>query len=182
MKKIVLSLVVATMAAVNTAWAVDYPKPYESTYETTIEGYGTQQIHYLSDGKGHMRTETTDPKGELSYVLMDYPQHTLITTTIISGQKRFMKSPLPDYAGPAPYKQDAKELGAKVIDDHACHGYENTAKNGQVTRLWVDDKTDCTILTEGLGPGPLMTTKMKSWVGTAPTFSMDLPSGYTQFP
>lgn len=182
MKKVVVSLVVATMAAVNTAWAANYPKPYESTYETNIEGVGSQKIHYLSDGKGHMRTETTDQAGHVSYVLMDYPQHTLITSTEINGQNRFMKSPLPDYEEGESYKKDAKELGAKVIDDHQCHGYEKTYPNGQVSRLWIEDKTDRTIVTEGLGPGPKMVTTMKSYVDTAPTFSMDLPSDYKLYP
>jgi len=182
MRKGVVSLVVATLAAVNTAWAADYPKPYESTYETNIDGYGTQQIHYLCDGKGHVRTETTDPKGEVSVNLMDYPQHTITTTTIINGQKRFMKSPLPDYEGTAAYKQGAKELGAKEIDGHPCHGYETTYKNGQVNQIWTDDKTDCAILTLGLGPGPKITTKMKSYVDTAPTFSMELPGDYKLYP
>ena len=147
-----------------------------------MEGYGTQQIHYLSDGKGHMRTETTDPKGQVSLVLLDYPQHTVSTTTIINGQKRFMKSPLPDYEGAAAYKQGAKELGAKEIDGHSCHGYETTYQNGQVNQIWTDDKTDCAILTLGLGPGPKITTKLKSYADTASTFSMDVPSDCTPYP
>ncbi len=182
MRKVVVSLVVATMAAVNAAWSADYPKPYENTYETNIEGYGTEQLHSMNDGKGHIRTETTNPKGEVSLLLLDYPQHTVISTTVISGQKRFMKSPLPDYEGTEEYKKDAKELGAREIDGHPCHGWEKTYKNGQVNRMWTDDKTDCTILTEGMGPGPKITTKLKSWVDTAPTFSMELPSGYTPYP
>ena len=182
MRKVAVSLVVATMAAANAAWAADYPKPYDSTYEMTMEGYGTQQIHYMSDGKGHERDESTDPKGAVSVVLLDYPQHTVTSTTVMDGKKRFMKSPLPDYEGNESFKKGAKELGAKEIDGHPCHGWEITNKNGQVNQIWTDDKTDCAVLTLGLGPGPKITTELKSYVDTAPTFSMELPSDYTLYP
>lgn len=182
MRKVAVSLVMATMAAVNAAWAAGYPKAFESTYESTMEGYGTQQIHYMSDGKGHERDETTDPKGAVSVTLLDYPQHTIISTMEMNGKKRFMKSPLPDYEGAASYKQGAKELGAKEIDGHPCHGYEITYPNGQVNQIWSDDKTDCAVLTLGLGPGPKITTKLKSYSDTAPTFSMELSSDYTLYP
>ena len=181
MRKVAVTLSFATLATVNSAWAADYPEAYDSTYESTIQGVGTQQIHYMSDGKGHMRTETTDSKGETSIVLMDYPQHTLISTLNINGQKRFMKAPLPDYQ-PGPWKQGSKELGAKVIDDHPCHGYEKTYPNGQTSQIWVDDNTNATVLTETVGSDPKITSKMKTYVNKAPSFSMDLPGDYKPYP
>jgi hypothetical protein len=182
MRRLEVVLLVATFATINAVSAQNYPNAYESSYETNMEGLGTQKIHYLSDGKGHVRTETTDVLGQTSLVLMDYPQHTLTTTLDINGQKRFMKTALPDYTGPAPFKQDAKDLGAKVIDGHSCHGYEKTYPNGQTSDIWVEDKTDCTILTESVGVQPKSTTRLKSYADKAPVFSMDLPTDYKPYP
>jgi hypothetical protein len=182
MRKVGVSLVVAAIASAGSAWAADYPKPYESKYEMTMAGAGTQQIHYMSDGKGHVRTETTNDKGETTFVLMDYPQHTLTTAMNMSGQNRYMKSPLPDYQEGEPIKQDAKDLGTKVIDNHQCHGYEKTYKNGQASQIWIEDKTDHTIMTETVGPEQKTISTLKLWVDKAPTFTMDLPSDYKPYP
>jgi len=183
MKKAGVSLIVVTIATVNAAWAADYPKAYEATYETTMAGVGTMQNHYMSDGKGHMRTETSDQNGTTQICLMDYPQHTLTTTMLMNGQKRFMTSPLPDYEGDDASKKDAKDLGTKVIDNRPCHGYETTFKNGQASDSWyADDNTECVILTESVGPEQKTITKLKSWVKTAPSFSMSLPSDYKPYP
>ena len=140
------------------------------------------QNHYMSDGKGHMRSETSDKNGITQISIMDYPQHTLLTTMDVNGHKQFMKSPLPDYEGDDAFKKDAKDLGTKVIDNHPCHGYEVTHKNGLSTDIWYGDDTRCAVLTESVGPTQKTITKLKSWVGTAPSFSMSLPGEYKQSP
>jgi len=182
MRKVGVSLIAVTIAAVNSAWAADIPKAYETRYETTMAGVGTMQNHYMSDGKGHVRMETLNPDGVTQIVLLDYPQHTLISTTDINGQKRFMKSPLPDYEGDDDFKKGAKDLGTKVIDNHPCRGYEVTYKNGLATDIWYDDARKCAALTESVGPEQKTISKLKSWVGTAPSFSMSLSSDYKLYP
>lgn len=37
---------------------------------------------------------------------------------VISGEKRSMTNPLPDYEGDDAFKKGAKDLGTKVIDNH----------------------------------------------------------------
>jgi hypothetical protein len=182
MRKFGVSLIVVTIATVNTAWAAEYPKASDTTYETTIAGVGTMQNHYMSDGKGHMRSETTDQNGLVQISLMDYLQHTAISTMDSDGQKRFMKNPLPDYEGDDAFKKDAKDLGTKVIDNHPCHGYETTFKNGLATDTWIGDDTKCAVLIESVGPEQKTISKLKSWVNTAPSFSMSLPSDYKPYP
>lgn len=108
MKKIGISLIVVTIAAVNSAWAANYPKAYDATYETTMAGVGTMQNHYMSDGKGHTRSETSDKTGITQISLMDYPQHTVTTGMVIDGQKRSMQNPLPDYEGDDAYKRSQR--------------------------------------------------------------------------
>jgi len=182
MRKIGVSLIVVTIAAVNSTWAADYSKAYEATYETTVAGDGTMQHHYMSDGKGHMRTEASEKNCITQIFLKDYPQHTWIITMDINGQKRFIKRPLPDYEGDDAFKKDAKDLGTKVIDNHPCHGYEKTFKNGKGSDSWYADDTKRVILTESVGFEPKSITKLKSWVNTSPSFSMSLPSDYKPYP
>jgi hypothetical protein len=182
MRKIGISLVIVAVAGVNSAWAASYPKAYDATYETTMAGVGNMQNHYMSDGKGHMRTETSDKNGITQICLMDYLQHTLTTGMLLNGEKRSMKSPLPDYEGDDAYKKDAKDLGTKVIDNRPCHGYETTFKNGEQSDSWVADDTKAVVLTESVGSDQKTITKLKTWVGTAPAFSMTLPSDYKPYP
>lgn len=180
MKKLGISLVIASLAFGNSAWAADYPKAYDETYETTMTGIGTQTTRYMSDGKGHVRSEVTQYNGESMIVLMDYPNKVLTTTMNIGAQKSFMKSPLGDYSE-EDYKHDAKELGAKVIDKYPCHGYETTAKNGVVIQTWIADDLKCMVHSENGGPDQKTVTTLKSYSSSAPAFSMDLPAGYKEY-
>jgi len=194
-KKVGISLIVATSAAVNSAWAADYPKEYEATYEIIVEGdVQHHYMHYMSDGKGHMRTEASDQKGITQICLKDYLQHTWIITMDINGpkyMKRFTTSSLPDYVGDddfknyGAFKKDAKDLGTKVIDKYPCHGYEKTFRNGKGSDrvdCWYADDTKHMILQESVGFEPKCILKLKSWVNTAPSFSMSLPSDYKPYP
>jgi len=78
-----------SVAVISAAWADDYPKAYDSTYQTTIDGVGTYETHYVSDGKGHVRSESTQANGEKTICLMDYPNQVLITTMNMGGQKSY---------------------------------------------------------------------------------------------
>lgn len=181
MKKITVSLILAGTAALNAAWAANYPQAYDATFETTVQGAGTSKMHTTSDGKGHLRTET-EMKGNKTTSIMDYPSKTV--TTLMDAQKMYMKMAFKEDQAQITDQEsakrlNAKSLGTKVINGHPCHGFERS-QSGAVSQYWIGDDTHCLVHQETTSPTSHSVTDLKTWSAKVPAISLDVPSGYKE--
>lgn len=141
---------------------------FDATY-TSSNPAGSSIVRMISDGKGHMRTETV-VNGSKMVSIMDYPAKSVFT--IMDEQKMVMKSPLvssPDvHDDESAKKSNAKSLGAKTIAGHPCHGWEYKTPQG-TTAVWIGDDTKYMVKSESIiANGMKSTTEIKSWSRTVP--------------
>jgi hypothetical protein len=156
-----------------------YHKPYDCTYESTTNGVVTRQ-HCMCDGKGHMRVET-EKNGEISLMLGDATNHTIIVTYKLQGKNIWQKSrnDLPDYTPASEQYKDYTPLGPKVVNGYACHGYQKKFPGGSIQTEWIADDTEAIVLSESHGNGDSV-LELKTYSEKAPSFSMEVPPGYIQ--
>ncbi|HEY9793968.1 MAG TPA: energy transducer TonB [Candidatus Obscuribacterales bacterium] len=125
-------------------------KPYESVYEAPSAN-GKSTTRQMWDGK-HIRFDTDD----LS-IIFDFPGKTVIS--LLNREKKCFKIPMTAdrfssimldprrQALSAEQRQalSGKELGAKVVNGHPCHGYEYSVDNAGhekvVSTIWIGDDT-----------------------------------------
>ncbi len=181
------SFVVAASLCCVAAVAADYPKKiFDATYDVVNPSSGKATLRMISDGKGHMRTETTMPNSKF-ITIADYPK--LESMTILEAQKMVMKSKLSadSYQGSEPEemkKKNAKDLGSKVVVGHPCHGYEYTTKQGAFnssTETWIGNDIGCFVQSTTSTPQGKSVTTLKTFSAKAPDvtlFSMTPPEGY----
>lgn len=156
-------------------------KPYDVTM-TNTSPTGDSTVRTSSDGKGHIRSEV-ETKGSKSISIMDYPAGTI--TSLMVAQKMMVKMPLPKQEEPvtdveSARKAHAKELGAKVINGHPCHGYETKAGDA-VAQTWVGDDIHYLVHSETTSPKIKVVTDLKSYSPKAPESSLfDIPPGYKE--
>lgn len=181
MNKIALLVCAAFGATVCGAYAADleYPKQaYDATYTTTGPS-GSSSLRMASDGKGHLRTESSSG-GYKVISISDYPNK--MAYSIMEAQKMVMKVPLK----PTPNVQDAasakkanaKDLGIKVVNGHPSHGWEYTTDGGKV-QTWIGEDTHCLVKSETTTPQGKMTMDIKTYSGSAPgDDAFKVPAGY----
>jgi outer membrane lipoprotein-sorting protein len=181
------SFVVTVSMCCVAALAADYPKKiYDATYDIVNASTGKATMRMVSDGKGHVRTETTMPNSKF-ITIADYPK--LESMTILEAQKMVMKGKLSaeSYQGSEPdemKKKNAKDLGSKVVAGHPCHGYEYTTKQGaytSTTETWIGNDMGCFVQSTTTTPQGKSVTTLKSFSTKAPDvtlFSMTPPAGY----
>lgn len=188
MKAIIGMAAVSLFACASAALAQEGPKmAFDATYESKSAA-GASTMRMISDGKGHMRTETTT-NGVKSVSITDYPNHCVLA--IIDAQKLVMKMPIrtsPEtdiHDAESAQKAKAKSLGARTIAGHPCHGWSSTSPTGS-TDLWIGDDIHYMVKSESLlKNGQKVSTELKSWSAASPAPSeFKAPTGYkvTQMP
>ena len=173
-----LALGLISVLAPN-AVAGNYPtQKFDAKYEIDSP-QGKIQMRMASDGAGHFMTESVT-HGMKSTSLLDYLAGT--STTLIEQGKMAMKTKLP--TGGAPVADESsmkskggKEIGAKVVNGHPCHGFEsNTA--GVKSQVWIGD--DCHITVQSITDSPAgkQVMNLKSVAGAPPADVFKVPAGY----
>ncbi len=104
-------LILATLLGGTAAFGEtnSFKQPYVADYDITAPG-GKSTMRQMSDGKGHMRTETNSA-GQKTTSILDFPGQSC--TTILHGQKMIMKSPMrpQDQAAADPSKNEGHVSG-----------------------------------------------------------------------
>jgi hypothetical protein len=180
--KVVMALA-ATIVCAAAAQAIEYPKiQFDATYQSTAP-QGTTQMRMVSDGKGHMRVEST-ASGQKFISISDYPNKMLYS--IIEAQHMVMRMPLKDqpeqpqiHDEESAKRANAKSLGAKVVNGHPAHGYEYSTPNG-TTVVWIGDDIHYMVRSEmTTKDGTKVVTDLKQWSAGAPSANdFQVPSGY----
>lgn len=177
-----LSLITALALALGssaTGLAMEGPKTsFDATY-TTSGTAGGSTLRMVSDGKGHMRTETST-SGQKFITIMDYPAKTAVT--LIEAQKMAMKSTLKDSPDvhdiESAKKMNAKSLGAKVVAGHPCHGWEYPIQGGKC-QVWTGDDINYLVKSETTTAQGTTGMDLKSFTKASPgPDQFAVPAGY----
>lgn len=166
----------ALLALFMTLPAIAAPSYPDKAYEAVSENLGPMNTttKSWSDGKGHLRSETT-VAGITRPTIIDFINK--ISYSIDNQNKTVMKMP---FNGSAETSNDPntkwEDLGSKVIDGHPCTGKRGKMKDGSTVETWTGNDTGCAVLVSSNGK-PVM--KLKSWKATAPNPSLfAIPAGY----
>jgi hypothetical protein len=180
LKKLAACIAIAGSVGAVYADELEGPKvAFDATY-TASGPNGTSTMRMISDGKGHMRTETTTA-GQKFVSIMDYPAKQAIT--LIESTKMAMKTALkangPEVHDPETAKKaNAKPLGVKVINGHPAHGWEYTSASGKV-QTWTGDDIKYLVKSETTTPQGKMTMDLQKFSSAAPTADQfTVPAGY----
>ncbi len=179
MHKALAALLLAGFVSSTAAYAAPM-RAYDAVYELTSPT-GKGSIHQMSDGKGHLRTESSQG-GQKVVSIFDYPGKVCIT--LLETQKMYMKQPMTpvqaDSADVDKLKKTAKDIGSKVIDSHPCHGYESKV-GGSVTQSWIGDDIQNLVHSESTTPQGKTSMSLKSFSKNAPAGDLlAVPSGYKE--
>jgi hypothetical protein len=153
-----------SLSYANSALASDlYPKAYDATYETKTK-YGTMQMHTLSNGKGQMRTETSQAGGAKTVTIVDMPNH--LSYLVMEAQKKIMKSPLKGNLGKAMDEAEAKrlnatDLGTKMVNGHMSQGWSYQAPP-TTSEVWIDKDSKVMVKSMSTTKGVTSETNIKT--------------------
>jgi hypothetical protein len=178
MNRAQLLLALAGLLSISGSQAAQpgYVKAYDAGYDITSPA-GKSTLHQMSDGKGHMRSESTT--GAMKTIsIMDFPGK--VAYTVMAAQKMYMKTPMTaaqETSDPTKQPPKGKSLGAKVIDSHPCHGYES-GENGAVSQVWIGDDIQNLVHSETKTAGGKTVMALKSYDAKAPAQDLLLiPAG-----
>jgi len=157
-------------------------KAYDATYEITARS-GQTTHRLISDGQGHVRSESTDASGKVRAIMIsDYPNRTALS--LMPAQRICMKIPLRPASMQAVdeaalRQRHAQPLGVKIIDGHPCHGFRYS-NDGFTTDTWVGDDIG-TMVESSTSGGQIgqSTMRLKSFSSVTPNSSLfSVPSDY----
>ncbi|HEY9787726.1 MAG TPA: hypothetical protein V6D17_20225 [Candidatus Obscuribacterales bacterium] len=130
-------------------------KAFTATYDMTTGSFTVQQ-RWISDGKGHLRLEMTDPSSQsVIATIIDYPNKKALS--LHGAQKMAFAVPWDRQDGALYINEttaaefNAQPLGTKVIAGHPCHGWKYS-KNGIESEVWLGDDTGCYVESSGTTP------------------------------
>lgn len=185
-KSIALIFCICCAFSTTATNAAEYPlKPYDATYDRA-SALGRSTYRMCTDGKGHMRIDTTTPGSDRKMIMiMDYPKKESIM--LLEQQKLAMVMPLQsDSTTQAPIDETkmkslgGRSLGTKVIDGHPCHGYEFD-KNGIKQQSWTGDDTGCMVYSETVQPNGKEVMRLAKYAAASPAAeAFAVPTGYTR--
>jgi hypothetical protein len=184
-KKVMVLACVAVAGTMGAAGAADQawegPKvAFDATYTSTGPA-GPSTVRMISDGKGHMRTESS-ANGQKFVSIMDYPGKQ--TITLMEAQKMAMKMPLKTtgqdvHDNETAKKMNAKSLGKKVVNGHPSSGWKYQVDGGATVEVWTGDDINYMTKQETITPQGKMTMDLKSWSSAAPgPDAFKIPPGY----
>jgi hypothetical protein len=178
MRRLVIAAAVLSCCT-NSAFADNYSKvAFDAVYNQSSAA-GTNQVHMICDGQGHMRTDT-NMGGQKMTSIMDYPGH--VCYSIMEAQKMVVKAPLKAQADVHDMESakaaNAKSLGTKVINGHPCHGFEYDAAGGKSIG-WIGDDINYLVKSESNYGGQKTSMELVSFKKTAPSADQfKVPSNY----
>ncbi|HEY9791771.1 MAG TPA: DUF2092 domain-containing protein [Candidatus Obscuribacterales bacterium] len=173
-----LALGLISMLAPN-AVAGNYPtQKFDAKYEISSP-QGKTDMRMASDGAGHFMTESV-AHGFKSTSLLNYLEGT--STTLIEQGKMAMKTKLPPSGGMVADESSVKsaggkQIGAKVVNGHPCHGYEYSA-SGVKTQVWIGDDCHITVQSTTDSAAGKQVMNLKSLAGAPPADVFKVPTGY----
>jgi hypothetical protein len=178
-----ISLALSTTTLAALAGPLTYPtQAFDASYVTKNPSGPEVKIRMVSDGKGHMRTET-ESFGQKTISIIDYLNK--MCTTIMESQHMFIKVPLKE-SGPeitdeaSAKKAGAKSLGQKEIDGHPCHGYESVQPSGK-SQVWIGDDIRYLVRSDTTTPNGHVIMDLKAFSAGAPSGDLfTAPSGYKE--
>lgn len=177
------ALIAAPYLMAPAAFAFEYPKQaYDATYEMTGP-QGKSEMRMASDGKGKTLTKTNSA-GQQMRMIADFKSG--VCTTLMDTAKMATTAKMTEANSQASdenwykKKKGVKQLGAKVVAGHPCHGYEYT-ESGTTSQTWVGD--DCKIMVQSVTDTPkfgktTMTLKKIAGAPAATEFNASIPAGY----
>ncbi len=154
-------------------------KPFEASYDVQSAA-GKTSMRMVNDGQGHMRNEMSTAAGKMISII-DVPNKVMYS--VMESQRMVTKMPYKDSGTGVTDEQsakaaNAKELGAKVIDGHPCHGWQ-TVSSGATTESWTGDDIGCVVLSTTKGPNYTSGMKLLKYSAAKPNASeFVVPSGY----
>ena len=172
-----------TMLFSQSASAADllYPdKVFTATY--SLEGGSGSTMQTLSDGQGKVVTKA-NMTGDIYRTIFDYKNKTAVTVldfNKMAMQKAMTREPEMARNAAALKAAGMKDLGAREIAGHACHGYQHEEKGGREI-IWLDDNLDCIVQCEAATVQPPLRVRftLKSYEKTGPTEKdLAIPEGY----
>lgn len=157
-----------------------FDHPFDAVSESQDANGNMSTTHTVSDGKGHIRTETVSPSATLISIF-DHDSSTLCT--IREKDKVIIKNKIAPYLmePEAIPKQDLQQLGTRTINGHPCIGESYHFANTNFVTWRGQDVDNYTVKSVAKRNGIQTVTELKSYKNTAPDPSLFIvPSqGYT---
>ena len=145
-----------------------YKRVFDATNEIVDSKNTTFTTRLVSDGKGHVLSQSKSALGDTSTIL-DYPSKTM--STVIEAGKMVVKAPLRDVmpkdADPAA-KKDVKSLGEKTINGHPCKG-ESYSIGKTKMEVWTGTDIDYPVKTIVDTTESKVTTELKNFSTKTPS-------------
>jgi hypothetical protein len=150
-----------------------FDHPFDAVSVSQDAAGNMSTIHTVSDGKGHIRTETVSSSATLTSIF-DHNSATLCT--IREKDKVITKSQLPPnmLEPDALPKQNLQQLGQKVINGHPCVGESYHFDNTNFVTWRGQDVDNYTVKTIATTSGVQKVTELKSYNRNAPDPSIFL--------
>ncbi len=151
---------------------------FDAVYNVTTP-VGSSLVRMLSDGKGHLRTETQSG-GQKIISISDFSNNTGFS--ILEAQKMVVKSKMTGDIGvvdeTSAKQKNAKSLGTKMIDGHLSQGWQYTSPQG-TTDVWIGNDTHYLVRSESKTKSGNTLMTLKSFSKTTPGSNLFVvPSGY----
>jgi hypothetical protein len=157
-----------------------FDHPFDAVSVSQDANGNMSTTHTVSDGKGHIRTETVSPAATLISI---FDHESNVLCTIREKDKVIMKNKVAPYLmePDAIPKQDLQQLGRKVINGHPCTGESYHFANTNFYTWRGQDVDNYAVKTVSKRNGIQTVTELKSYKTTAPDPSLFIvPSeGYT---
>jgi hypothetical protein len=157
-----------------------FDHPFDAVSVSQDANGNMSTTHTVSDGKGHIRTETVSPSATLISIF-DHDSCTLCT--IREKDKVIMKNKIKPYLmePDAIPKQDLQQLGTRVVNGHPCTGESYHFANTNFVTWRGQDVDNYTVKSVSKRNSIQTVTELKSYKTTAPDPSLFIvpTEGYT---
>jgi hypothetical protein len=157
-----------------------FDHPFDAVSVSQDANGNMSTTHTVSDGRGHIRTETSSSSGILISI---FDHESNILSTVREKDKVIIKNKVAPYLmePDAIPKQDLQQLGARVINGHPCTGESYHFANTDFTTWRGQDVDNYTVKSVSKRNGVQTVTELKSYTHNAPDPSLFVvPSdGYT---
>jgi hypothetical protein len=157
-----------------------FDHPFDAVSVSQDANGNMSTTHTVSDGKGHIRTETVSPSATLISI---FDHESNVLCTIREKDKVIMRNKIAPYLmePDAIPKQDLQQLGKRVINGHPCTGESYHFANTNFVTWRGQDVDNYTVKSVSKRNGIQTVTELKSYTNAAPDPSLFIvPSvGYT---
>lgn len=157
-------------------------KPFDVQY-TVVGTKGFMMVcRFVSDGAGHVRTETAG----VPYInIIDYPNRTWTILDVnkkTATKSKWISPEIPMRAVPVLDQQGAKRVnaqptGQQVVAGHPCKGYVYTTP-GARNEIWIADDIGIVVKSTSKTPKGELLTTLKGYSGTVKPEEFMIPNVY----